>query len=183
MNCISSAGGSTSTLRWFANAATSITLNAPVLSRDVGGTLLIDANTLGNTTAGFEQIKTVPAPAIFLGGGSTGPLINIIQGVWAGKTTSNLAGDTSTFVTYDPTVGIRQLATSEFATSITSGASTLNNVAPSGTTTLTASSTTTINSIRFGGPTAGTVTAGATIAIGERQSRHQLRNDRNRCQQ
>ena len=134
------------------NSARNTRLSAGSLARANGGVVLfrgtnLGANTIASQTANNANIEFTTAPTLVGGGGGAGSTtISILPWALGGTTTSD-AG--STFVTYTAANGVRPLdTTTEYATSITDGSSTTNNVRLSGGGTVaTIDNATTINSL------------------------------------
>jgi autotransporter-associated beta strand protein len=115
-----------------------------------GAALLYDSSgPLGS--AQFVRYTAAPSGSLLLGaGGAAGTATVSILAGSAAQQTGSIG-----FVTYDPASGVRQLAPSEYASTITSGDSTLNNASLNSSVTL--SAPTTINSLN-GGTIAGNTT-------------------------
>jgi len=122
----------------------------------------LGANTIASATANSGNISFATAPTGLVGGGGAAGTTTISILPWAIGGTS--ASDTgSTFVTYTADNGIRTLNTAtEFASSVTDGATTSDNVRLTASAALT--QTTTINSLIIA-PTAATTISGGTLKI------------------
>ena len=139
------------------NAAKNTELTAGSFSRSAGSLVLIRGTSLGSAfgTAGASNVAFTTTPTLTGGGGTPGTnstLTGIIVGAFGDTSASGTGGSTGGggLLTYDPADGVRLLTTSEYATSITSGATTLNNVLYNSTSaalTPTITSNTTINSL------------------------------------
>jgi fibronectin-binding autotransporter adhesin len=121
-------------------------LTSANLSRSAGSTVLFRGTGLGSTGADSSRMLFTTTPGL-TGGGGVGSQISILPYAMADTTTTGLGG--SSFVTYDPTVGVRLLTGSEYDTVFTGGTVDRNVSLDSGTTTLTANQG--INAIRLNG--------------------------------
>lgn len=149
------------------NAARNARLTAGSLVRANHGIAVfsgtnLGANTIASATANSGNISFASAPTGLIGGGGAAGTTTISILPWAiGGTTSSDTG--STFVTYTADNGIRTLNTAtEFASSLTDGATTADNVRLTASAALT--QTTTINSLIIA-PTAATTISGGTLKI------------------
>ncbi len=144
------------------------------LSHATGGMVLFRGNTLGQSAASACNIvgnilfnsagfTLVGAGGVLAGTNTISIIPFAIAESTAGTATPSGTGAAGTFATIDAN-GVRPLTAAEFATAITSGSTTLTNVAPTSGQTLTGN--TTINAVRFGGSTAGTVSLGTSITLG-----------------
>lgn len=149
------------------NASKNARLTAGSLVRANHGVALfsgtnLGANTIASATANSGNISFATAPTGLVGGGGAAGTTTISILPWAiGGTTSSDTG--STFVTYTADNGIRTLNTAtEFASTLTDGATSSDNVRLTASTALT--QTTTINSLIVA-PTAATTISGGTLKI------------------
>ncbi len=149
----SAAGGySASIITLAPNSGRNARLMADRLVRSGDGTLLFRGTNLGtytiaSQTANSANIQFATTPTLTGGGGAADTAtISILPGAIGGTSTSDGG---STFVTYTTENGLRPLNTAtEFATNITDGTVTADNVRLSGTNVLvTINSATTINSL------------------------------------
>lgn len=109
------------------------------LVRSNKGTLLFRAAGLGQAagadTARF-LLTTVPTGTSFIGGGGLPGSTKISIIPWAIGNGTSVTGSGESFVTYDAVTGIRPLASGEYATSITEGVISNENVLLSGATSI-----------------------------------------------
>jgi fibronectin-binding autotransporter adhesin len=144
------------------------TLQIASLQRLGHGTVLFRGGSLGSNagSSGSSAIFFTQAPAGLVGGGGIGPNTSILPYAVGESATT---GNGTSFVTYDPVVGIRPLKLDlEYAASI-AGAAPANNVRLGANETLAAAAT--INSLNMGsggvvlsGPGQLTVTSGAILS-------------------
>lgn len=124
----------TSTVDLQPGTGQSAAITSTGLNYQTGAGVLYRAQGLGGAAGTFAQFKFNTAPsgaAVVGGGGAPGTTtISVLSGSF-GDDTAGGAG--SGLVTYDPTVGVRLLASGEYATGITPGAATSDNVALSAT--------------------------------------------------
>ena len=166
-----------STVSLTADPAANTRLSAGSLVRANNGAIFfrginLGANTIASNTAGSSNIEFSSAPTAQLvggGGAANSQTISILP--WAvGATTAG--GNPSSFVTYDAN-GIRPLIVGEYATTITGGTTTSNNIKLDGTslttngaTLLTANGATTVNSLFLTNVTISGQGTSATILAG-----------------
>lgn len=149
------------------NASKNAQLTAGSLVRTNHGIALfsgtnLGANTIASATANSGNISFATAPTGLVGGGGAAGTTTISILPWAiGGTSGSDTG--STFVTYSAANGIRTLNTAtEFASSLTDGATSSDNVRLTASAALTQN--TTINSLIVA-PTAATTISGGTLKI------------------
>jgi len=148
-------------------------LTAGSLAISPGSLVLFRGTNLGSAfgTAGATDIAFTTAPTLTGGGGTPGtgsPLTGIIVGAFGDTNAAGTGGSAGAggLLTYDPADGVRLLTSSEYATSITSGATTLNNVllnTTSGALSTSITSNTTINSLSL--TESGAAGAGQSITL------------------
>ncbi|CAN5480756.1 hypothetical protein BH09VER1_BH09VER1_53700 [soil metagenome] len=128
-----------------------------VVFRGVG----VGTNTIASQTSNSSNISFTTAPTGLVGGGGGAGTTTISILPWAiGGISTADAG--TTFVTYTAANGIRPLTAAEYATTITSGATSTNNVKLT-TTAASLTSNATINSLLLAG--AGGVAGGKTLTL------------------
>ena len=145
------------------------TLTTAGVTRQNGGLLFVRGTNLGaGPGAGNSTILATAAPTLVGGAGATGSTTisiapSVIGNLTASTTSANSLANSigSTFVTYDPTNGLRPLATTEYATAL--GGNATDNVRFTATTTAPAGAT--ANSLLFAPAVAGTVLSGGPINV------------------
>lgn len=143
-------GYTTVTVNPDASPKKNVRLTFSSLARSAGGVVffrgtLLGSSTISSRTAGQGNIEFVTPPTLVGGGGAFGTVTNSIIPFAVGGEWNHLWNDY--FVTYDPLNGIRRITT--YATSITDGSTTANNVQLT-TAVAGLNGTTTINALKLG---------------------------------
>jgi len=159
---------STVTLRTAANRNT--TLQADHFVRNAGSVMLFRGTNLGGAAFGTTNTANVQftgtTPTLSGTGAAGTTTVGIIAGALGDTSSSGTGfGATGGLVTYDAATGVRLLTSAEYATTITSGQTQLDNVrltnSSGSLSTTTLSSNTTINSLSL--ITSGTAGSGITL--------------------
>lgn len=143
-------------------------LNTAGLTRQNNALLFVRGTGLGGAagTANVATITSAAAPALVGGGGATSTSASIVP--WALGNVSTAAFSTtsnanSSFVTYDATNGFRPLATTEYASTLTTSTAVANNVRLVGSPTIASGST--CNALLYQPTSSGGTLAGGTINV------------------